>query len=196
MTEVFVFMTDGTEECEALLMVDLFRRAGIAVETVALHADGTEVRKGHERMIDSLHHVHIRCDRTIDEMEAEAGKGDALFFIPGGKVGVENMKASSKLRSLLAAHKQAGKTMAAVCAGPTVLGAFGLIEGKEVTVYPGFEGQLGGAHYTDLPIQHDTNLITGRALGSSIPLALDLIERLRDHATALATAKQIVYDYE
>lgn len=193
MSEVYVFLTDGTEECEALTMVDLFRRAGISTETVALHADGAELRPGHERGIDSLHHVRISCDLYINDFQPDE---KALFFIPGGKLGVENMKRCSKLKEVLSAHQAAGQEFGSICAGPTVLGQFGLIEGKKVTVFPGFQDQLGGALYEDLPLQRDTHIVTGRALGSAIPLALDIISRLRDLKTAEDTARQIVYDWQ
>lgn len=35
--EASIFVADGVEECEALLVVDLLRRGGIEIQTVAVN---------------------------------------------------------------------------------------------------------------------------------------------------------------
>lgn len=47
--------------------------------------------------------------------------------------------------------------MAAICAAPTALAAFGVLGGKKATVYPGMDADLtaAGASYTGLPITID-----------------------------------------
>ena len=44
---------------------------------------------------------------------------------------------------------QNNKLTAAICAGPIVLEEAGIIEGRKVTSYPGFEDQLSGGIYQE-----------------------------------------------
>ncbi len=64
---------------------------------------------------------------------------------------------------LLKADK-AGKRLAAICAGPSVLGGLGILEGRKATCYPGFEGELKGAEYTRQGVVTDGNVTTHGAL--------------------------------
>ncbi len=87
--------------------------------------------------------------------------------------------------------------MAAICAAPTVLAAFGLLEGKRATVYPGMDAPLtaAGAEYTGLPLSVDGNIVTGEALGAAIPFALALAARLAGPDAADKVKKAIVYRF-
>ena len=57
--DVSVFMADGLEECEALLVVDLLRRSEISVQTVAVHGPGWKGEKDDRKQILSSHHIQI-----------------------------------------------------------------------------------------------------------------------------------------
>ncbi|MCI6659725.1 MAG: DJ-1/PfpI family protein [Peptoniphilaceae bacterium] len=189
MAEVFVFLTDGTEECEALLMVDLLRRAEISVATVAVGAE--QWQSEDHRTIVSLHNVPIVCDMEIGEIHDGTGK---VFFIPGGTRGVENFKANAVLTEILRNHQEQGLDFVSVCAGPTVLAKAGILEGKKSTVYPGMEKELAGAIPVDESVVTDEHVLTGRALGASIKLGRALIEKLRGKATADRVMQQICYE--
>lgn len=85
--------------------------------------------------------------------------------------------------------------MAAICAAPTALAAFGVLGGKKATVYPGMDADLtaAGASYTGLPITIDGNIITGEALGAAIPFALALARTLAGADAANKVKTAIVY---
>ena len=78
-----------------------------------------------------------------------------------------------------------------------MLAAFGILQGKKATVYPGMEDKLtaAGAEYTGLPITLDGNIITGEALGAAIPFALALASRLAGQQASNAVKQGIVYRY-
>ncbi len=182
MAEAIIFLANGTEECEALLVVDILRRAKISIEMVSVE-DTTE--------IISAHQVRIQCDKTLDEVSSEEVD---LLIVPGGLEGTNRMKANTKLTELLLKHREKSGNLAAVCAGPSVLGSLGLLSGRVATAYPGFGDKLGaGANFQDEAVIHDRDVITGRGLGASIPFALKLVELLRDHETAKQIAQEIVY---
>lgn len=88
----------------------------------------------------------------------------------GGIPGVNNLAADPDVRRVCDACNAAGKRVAAICAAPTVLAGFGLLEGRKATVYPGMDDGLAGAIHTGDEVTVDGNITTGRALGARHPL--------------------------
>ncbi|SMC65094.1 4-methyl-5(b-hydroxyethyl)-thiazole monophosphate biosynthesis [Oscillospiraceae bacterium] len=173
MSKVTAFITDGTEEAECLIAVDLLRRAGIDTELVS--CNGT-------REVLSSHQIRIVTDKTFEEASFEDSD---MLFIPGGMPGVTNLTAHEGLAKALKAQAAADKYIAAVCAGPSVLGGLGLLEGKKATCFPGWEDKLIGAECTGAGVTADGKILTGRGLGFSIDLALKMIEVLEGEEKAL-----------
>ena len=130
MCKVTVFIADGTEEVECLTIVDLLRRAGVEVRLVSI----METEK-----IVSSHKVTIIADGKFDS--EDYGDSDMLF-IPGGMPGVTNMLAHEGLKELIQKFDSEGKRLAAVCAGPAVLGQAGVLKGKKATCFPGWEDKF------------------------------------------------------
>ena len=75
-----VFLADGFEECEALIVVDILRRAGI--ETVM-----ASVMEQLE--VDSSRHIIIKADVLARELDYSATE---LIVLPGGRRGTENLR--------------------------------------------------------------------------------------------------------
>ena len=118
-----------------------------------------------------------------------------LVVLPGGIPGVPNLKADATVRKVCTDFAAQGKIVAAICAAPTALAAFGVLGGKKATVYPGMDADLtaAGASYTGLPITIDGNIITGEALGAAIPFALALARTLAGADAANKVKTAIVY---
>lgn len=184
MSQAVIFIADGTEECEAITIVDLLRRAGIDLKTVA-------VKEGGERTILSSHRVLLTCDESIKTYVPDE---EEYLIIPGGMAGVSAMKKSEELSQILLQQAKENRGLAAICAGPTVLGGLGLLKGKKSTCYPGCEKDLGkGVKYEREGVISDGKIITGEALGSAIPFALCLIEQMKGKEAAQRIADQIVF---
>ena len=167
MCKAIVFITDGTEEVECLTTVDIFRRAGI---------DTTLVAVKDERKTVSSHKVTVEADLTLDE--ADLSDADILF-VPGGMPGVTNLLSCDKLIEQIGKSYEEGKYISAVCAGPSVLGKAGILKGKRATCFPGWEDKLFCGEYTGEGVTVDGRIITGRGLGFSIELALELVRILK-----------------
>ena len=183
MSKAVIFFAPGLEECEGLLCVDLLRRAGVEVTIAAV---------GGSQTVTSSHHVNIVADALSEEVDYSAY--DACI-LPGGIPGVNNLKADATVRKVCQDYAAAGKIVAAICAGPTVLASFGVLQGKKATVYPGMDGALteGGAEYTGLPLTIDGTVVTGEALGAAIPFALALARLLGSAEDSDRVKKAIVY---
>ena len=185
MSKAVIFFAPGLEECEGLITVDLLRRAGVEVTVAAV---------GGERTVISSHKISVVADALAEELDYSAF--DAVI-LPGGLAGVKNLKADATVRRVCCEFAAAGKLVAAICAAPMALAAFGLVAGRRVTVYPGddliAEVKLAGGDYVGGQVVEDGQLITGEALGAAIPFALTLAARLAAPAEAERVGKAIVY---
>lgn len=183
MSKAVIFFAQGLEECEGLLCVDILRRAGVEVTIAAV---------GGSRTVTSARQVNVVADALAEELDYSAF--DACI-LPGGLPGVDNLKADATVAKVCRSFAEAGKIVAAICAAPTALAAFGVLQGKKATVYPGMDAPLAaaGADYTGLPLTIDGNIVTGEALGAAIPFALALARLLAGAQASDRVKKAIVY---
>jgi len=179
MKKVIVFLADGFEDMEAIITVDLLRRAGVDVSTASIMDN---------RKVKSAHGVIMMADVMAADADYESAD---MVILPGGGVGTENLGKNDLVREKCASFA-AGKMAAAICAAPTVLGGLGLLDGRNATCYPGFEGGLGKAEYKAQKVVVDGNIITGQAPGAAYEFALELIRQLEGSEAADMVAQQIV----
>lgn len=183
MSKAVVFFAPGLEECEGLLVVDILRRAGVEVTIAAV---------GGSKTVVSSHKVQIVADAMAGEIDPA---GYDACILPGGISGVNNLAADADVRRVTVACAEAGKIVAAICAGPTVLAGFGLLGGKQATVYPGMDDKMDGAVCTGSEVTVDGKITTGRALGAAIPFALELAAQLAGREASDRVRQAIVYPY-
>lgn len=169
---VYVFLAQGFEEIEALTPVDLLRRAGIEVKTVAVA----------EQAVVGAHGIPVFADMTRYDVSLD----DALtaVILPGGMPGTKNLEHAEVVQRTLAYCNAKGRLIAAICAAPSILGHAGLLQGKEATCFPGFESELDGATLSSLPAVRDGNIITSRGAGTAIEFAAEILAALKDRETA------------
>ena len=79
MSKAVVFFADGTEECEALLVVDLLRRA--KVEVIVASAMG-------RRELVSSHKIHLTADALAEEVDYSDVD---MVVLPGGIPGTPTL---------------------------------------------------------------------------------------------------------
>ncbi len=172
MAKVYEFMANGTEEIEALTVIDVLRRGGVDARMVSI--TGSEY-------IESSHGIVIKCDTTIEQ----ADLSDADFLLlPGGLPGSTNLLEHEGVREALMKQAADGKRIGAICAAPMVLGDLGLLRGKRATCYPGFEKYMDGAEYTQDIFTVDGNIITGCGPAATLPYSYAILEMLTDRETA------------
>ena len=87
----------------------------------------------------------------------------------------------------------AKKYIGAICAAPSVLGKYGMLDGRKATSYPGFEAELKGAEYLTEPVVVSDFVITSRGLGTAIDFALELITVLIGKDKADGISRAIIY---
>ena len=181
MSKVYVFMADGTEEVEALTVIDLLRRAKVNVVTVSVME---------KKQVVTSHNIKVEADELYGESDYTDGD---MIVLPGGMPGTTYLKNHEALRKVLFAYKDAGKYLAAICAAPSVYGWNGMLEGRKATCYPGFEEELKDATVTGEGVVTDGQFITSKGVGTAIDFSLELITLLADVETAESIAKAIQY---
>lgn len=163
---VYVFLADGFEEIEAISVIDILRRCGLSVETISISEN---------LLVDGAHGISVVADGYLEDVDFEAGKA---FVLPGGLPGSDNLQACKELEILLKEADKAEKIVAAVCAAPKILGAFGIAEGRCATCYPGYEKELLGATAKEDKVVRDGHVITSRGAGTAAAFAFAIAEAL------------------
>ena len=176
MNNVFIFLTAGFEEIEALATMDILQRGGVNIKSVSL-TDNRTVTGGH--------HISVVADYLFEEVDFADAQ---MLILPGGTIKINEHDGLK--REILAFARQ-GKPIAAICAAPMVFGGLGLLKGRHATCYPGYEKYLTGARITEEPVMVDGNITTGRAAGYTLAFALELLSQLKGKKVHTEVAQQI-----
>lgn len=173
--KVAVLLADGFEEIEALAVVDVLRRAQIETVMVAVSSDSSNIALVGRNAITVVADCHIE----------DIGASDfQMIILPGGQPGTENLKKDERVRTIIEQFHKDDKKIAAICAAPTILSAYGLIEGKNITSHPSVKDELDETNYKEDRVVVDGNIITSRGPGTAIEFALTLVEILINKDTA------------
>lgn len=168
---VYLFLADGFEEIEALAVVDILRRAEIPLKTVGINSS----------TVTGAHNITVKSDITpslLDLSKAQA------IILPGGMPGTLNLKNSEEVKNAVLYAKNNNLLIAAICAAPSILGALGLLEGREAICFPGFEKELIGAVISDKNVCRDGNIITAIGAGAAMEFGFQIVTYLKDSETA------------
>ena len=168
---VYMFLAECFEEIEALCPLDLLRRAGVEVKTVAVG----------DKTVSGAHGIKVVADMT--ENEFSDAKPD-MIILPGGMPGSTNLDSSKTVDAALRAGAKNGAFLCAICAAPLVLGKRGLLRGKNAVCYPGFEQYLEGVTIYESGVVHDGKCITAKGMGAAFEFGLELVRALKDNETA------------
>jgi 4-methyl-5(b-hydroxyethyl)-thiazole monophosphate biosynthesis len=165
MKNVLVLFADGSEELEAITIVNILRRAGVSVTLAGLDAGALRGSRG----------VMLMPDSTLDAVLHEDFD---MIVLPGGQPGTNHLKADARVLKLAQRMAQQDKYVAAICAAPSVLAAAGLLDGKQATSFPGALTAFPKVKQQHAAIVEDGKIITSRGPGTAMDFALTLVERL------------------
>ncbi|QMV66006.1 DJ-1/PfpI family protein [Pseudomonas berkeleyensis] len=103
---------------------------------------------------------------NFDFAKVRADDYDALL-VPGGRA-PEYLRLNAEVVALVKAFAQADKLIAAVCHGPQLLAAAGILQGRECSAYPACAPEVGlaGGTYVEIPVDQahvQGNLVTAPA---------------------------------
>lgn len=177
---IYVFIASGFEEVEALATVDVLRRAEL--ETKMVGVNGLEITGGHG--------ISVKVDCSIDDISSL--EDAQVLVLPGGVPGIHNLKASEKLESLIRKQFERDAYVAAICAAPSVLYDWGLIDQRRITAYPSYLAKLDRCFKVPEDIVVDGKLITGKGVGVALEFGLKIVSELKGEAFANELGQKMV----
>ena len=168
MAKVAFVLASDFEDSEFRVPYDRLRAAGHEVVLIGKQRDETvKGKKGKES---------AKIEATTEERRAS--EFDALAT-PGG-YSPDQLRIEEGIVSFVRDFAQAGKPIAAVCHGPSLLIEAGLVRGKTVTSWPSVRTDLqnAGAQWVDREVAEDGVLITSRNPSDLEAFSAALLERL------------------
>ena len=167
---IYMFLATGFEEIEALMPLDLMRRAGLEVKTVGV--GGLDVTGSHG--------ITVKADMLDSDF---ADNSPECVILPGGMPGTKNLDASAVVHKALDAALENNSLICAICAAPMILGKRGILRGKKATCFPGFEEYLEGAEIGGRAVR-DGQVITGIGMGAALEFGIEIVAALTSRETA------------
>lgn len=165
--KILLFLATGFEETEVVTVWDILKRASLDIEVISIQND---------KIVYGAHDIPLIADKLYDEVNVN--EADAII-LPGGMPGTINLKMDERLKqNIIDFAGNEEKTIAAICAAPSILGELNLLIDKKVTCYPGYESSLKGARISRKPVIRDGNLITSDGPGHTTLFALKIVEYL------------------
>lgn len=168
--KIVMIVGDYVEDYEAMVPFQALQMLGHRVDTVcpdkkpgdyvltAIHDfDGAQTyseKPGHRFIVNA------------DFAEADAANYDALV-VPGGRA-PEYLRLNPAVIKLVQDFNAAGKPIAAVCHGPQILAAAGVLKGRTCSAYPACqpEVEISGGTFANIGIDQafvDGNIVTAPA---------------------------------
>ena len=165
MKSVLIPLAKGSEELEAVTVLNILRRAGI--EAVSASLDGHPICGSRGTMLIPDTSLDEALKRSFD-----------MVVLPGGQPGTDNLKADRRIIALVQRMASADRYVCAICAAPSILASAGLLDGKRATSFPGTLDEFPAVLRQAQAIVEDGKLITSRGPGTAMDFALTLVERL------------------
>ncbi len=176
---VLVPLANGVEEMEAVILVDVLRRAEWDVVTASVSGTPVTASRG----------LRIIPDAAWNAVQAE--KFDMLA-IPGGAEGVDRLCGHKDVLAAARDFASKGKWLAAICAGPLVLESAGVLRGRMVTCHPAAVPRLRSATRSEERVVVDGRLVTSQGPGTAMEWALTLVRLVDGPVKADLLAQKMI----
>lgn len=186
---VGLFCFDGTEELDLVgpweVLTAWAAVSPLRPQVLTFSADGAPVRCA-------------KGLRLVPDTSAEQIGSLHVLVYPGG-AGTRPLCIDHEHLAWLRAQRSTTPVIASVCTGALVLAAAGLLAGRPATTHwAAFDelAALDGSVLADRDARFvdDGDVITSAGVSAGIDMALHLVARLEDVATARAVRREIQYD--
>ncbi|KAK6282575.1 hypothetical protein POUND7_016400 [Theobroma cacao] len=171
--KVLVPMGFGTEEMEAVILVNVLRRAGAEVTVASVEPQLEIQASGGTRLV---------ADTTISTCSYQIFD---LVALPGGMPGSARLRDCEILKRITSKQAEEKRLYGGISMAPAVtLLPWGLLRRKRTTCHPAFFDKLPTFWAVKSNIQVSGELTTSQGPGTSFLFALSLVEQLFGEAVA------------
>lgn len=176
---------DFTEDYETMVPFQALSMLGYEVDAVCpdKKAGDTVPTAVHdflgEQTYTELRGHNFGINKDFDGVDTADYDG---LFITGGRA-PEYIRLNPRVIEIVREFFRDGKPVAAICHGPQILTAAGVLEGKKATCYPAVGPDIGlaGGEYIDVPADQavvDGNLVTAPAWPGNIAILQGFVKLL------------------
>jgi protease I len=191
---LLMIVGDYGEDYEVMVPFQALRMVGHEVDAVCPDREAGETVKtaihdfrGDQTYLEERGH-DFELTATFDEVDPADYDG---LVVPGGRA-PEYLRTYDEVLAAVRHFFEADKPVAALCHGPQILAAAGVLEGRTANAYPACRAEVEGAGATwsdDVTV--DGNLVTGEAWNVTdewLAAFLDVLGTSVDHAAEPAAA--------
>ncbi len=178
--KIACLLADGFEDIEAIGTTAILRRSGMQVDYISVMNQKSQT---------GSFNTQVMTDKMLKEVKASDYDG---LFIPGGRQASFLRSNQSVLKIVKDFHDQ-NKWLFAICAGPTVLGVLGLLDGLEYTSFPTTEEYMQKGIKINQPAVWTDKIITGAGAGAVTEFALKIIEAIQGVNQAKLIKERILF---
>ncbi len=172
-------LADGVEEMEAVIIIDVLRRAGWNVVTAGIR-NGTVIASRKVALVPDT----ILSDIYTNDLD--------IIILPGGAQGTKELRADKRIIHTVLQMFKAGKTVAAICAAPLVLQDAGILKGRRATCHPGVKEHFTATEWINERVVIDGNIITSQGPGTAFEFALALVEKTNGRELAAKLSSEMI----
>ena len=168
MAKALFILADGFEELEFVAPFDILHRGGVEIRTASI---------SNKAEVTGAHGLRVLADSLLQDLD---GLPFDLLVLPGGGPGTQNLVKSDAVKNLVIKSNEASKTIAAICAAPSVLANAGILSNHIVTSYPSVREQIEPhcKRYLDVPVVISENIVTSKGAGTAAEFGFCLLSLL------------------
>lgn len=176
-----ILLANHFEDVEALITIDMLRRAGITIDMVSMNNDLNVITQSN---------IAIKADILVSSINLD---DYSFLVIPGGKATFETHHKSVVTKNIVKHFYDKNQLVASICAAPSILGMMGLLDGIEYTCFPGCESYMPNAIYKNQDVVVSKNIITSKAAGTTFKFAYEIIKYLTNEELAKKVINSVYY---
>ncbi|KAI7749113.1 hypothetical protein M8C21_014270 [Ambrosia artemisiifolia] len=173
----------GTEEMEAVIMVNVLRQAGADVVVASVEPE-LEVKLSGGTILVADTSISECSDQIFD-----------LVALPGGMPGSVRLRDCKTLEAITKKQAEEKRLYGAICAAPAVtLLPWGLLKRKKTTCHPAFFDKLPTFRAIKTSLQVSEELTTSRGPGTCFQFCVSLVEQLFGESASAEMGKFLLMD--
>lgn len=176
-----ILLADHFEDVEALITIDMLRRAKIDVDLVSISKNINLVTQSK---------VNIQADYLVENINVDDYQ---FLIIPGGKAVFETHLSSNVTLSIVDSFYQKGKLIATICAAPIILGKLGILDNQNYVCFPDCKNNIEKGIFQNKKVVVQKNIITSKAAGTTFDFAFEIIKYLTNETLAKKVLESVYY---